>query len=191
MAPRVRVIACGAVDRGDDSVAHLALDHVLEASSAAVRGRLDVRHRAELDIVDLTDVPAGTTCLVLDAAVGIAPGTVFSLPLASLVHPDGTTGGPLPHSSHTLPVDLVLALATTLGRLPAGAFVGIGGSYFGLGADVSAPVAAALPAFEALIADEIAGRLETGVMDERAGRPVPRGPSNAARPSHADATVGS
>ena len=36
MAARVRVIACGSVDRGDDAVAHVVLDAVLASPRAAV-----------------------------------------------------------------------------------------------------------------------------------------------------------
>jgi hypothetical protein len=50
----------------------------------------------------------------------------------------------------------VLALAATLRDAPpAGTFVGIGGSCFDVGTPLTAPVAAALPAFAAAIAAEV------------------------------------
>ena len=67
------------------------------------------------------------------------------------------TGTPEPRSSHELPLEQVLALAATLRDAPpAGTFVGIGGTCFDVGTPLTAPVAAALPAFADAIAAEIA-----------------------------------
>ncbi len=61
-----------------------------------------------------------------------------------------------PSSSHVLAVDQVLGLAEILrGRLPDGAFVGIGASSAGIGAPLSPAVAEGLPAFRAAIAGEV------------------------------------
>ena len=64
-------------------------------------------------------------------------------------------GAPAPRSSHALPVSQVLALAATLGRLPSGTFVGIGGRRFGFGQGLSRSVRAAMPAYRDAIVVEI------------------------------------
>jgi hypothetical protein len=72
----------------------------------------------------------------------------------------------------------VLALAATLRAAPpAGMFVGIGGSCWDVGAALSAPVAAALPAFAAAIAEAIDAavgvEIEPDEADDAAADPDP------------------
>jgi hydrogenase maturation protease len=98
--------------------------------------------------------------VVVDAVAGLRAGEVWVRPLAALVDRaralQAAGRAPEPRSSHELPLEQVLALAATLRDAPpAGTFVGIGGSCFDVGTPLTAPVAAALPAFAAAIAAEI------------------------------------
>jgi hydrogenase maturation protease len=153
MSARVPVFVCGEPARGDDAAGLAAVDLL----PPDVRARADVVEAGQLDVLLLLDLPANAPCVVVDAVAGLAPGDVWVRPLAALVSRARALaeGGnaPEPRSSHELPLDQVLALAATLRDVPpAGTFVGIGGSRWDVGAPLSAPVAAGLPAFAAAIA---------------------------------------
>jgi hydrogenase maturation protease len=150
--PRVRLLVCGAADRGDDGAALVAAATLLPALDEAHRSLLDVRRCGQLDVDDLIGMPDGMAGLIIDAAIGVAPGAIVSLPFERLVAGDGTVG---PRSSHALPVSQVLGLAGALGELPRGTFVGIGGRRFGFGQGLSRAVRAAMPAYRAAIVAEI------------------------------------
>jgi hydrogenase maturation protease len=151
--PTVRLLVCGGADRGDDGAALVAVATLLPILSPELLGVLDVRRCGQLQVDDLVDVPHDMAAIVVDAAVGITPGSVAIVPLDSLV---SRHDGPAPHSSHALPVDQVVAIAAAIrGRLPAGSFVGIGGRRFSFGQVLSRPVRAGLPAFRTAIEDEI------------------------------------
>jgi hydrogenase maturation protease len=146
---RLTVLVCGEPTRGDDGVAFAAV----AALPASVRDRVDVVLCGQLAADHLLDVPEGMPCIVLDTAVGVAPGEVVTMSLADVA---ARRGGGAPRSSHTLPPDQAIRLATTLrGVPPAGVFVGIGGVGFDLGADLSPAVAAGLPRLVALLIGEI------------------------------------
>ena len=147
----VRVFVCGSPDRGDDAVAIRAIDGLDPRSHALAE--IDVC--GTLGVEDLVDVPSGTRCLVLDAAVGVEPGSIVTGTLASLAH-RARSAGPAPHSSHILPIHETLALAEAIrGSLPEGSFLGIGSASFDFGEPLSPAVQAALPQFRAAIAAEI------------------------------------
>jgi hydrogenase maturation protease len=94
-------------------------------------------------------------CLIVDAVVGVEPGTIVRVPLEELSH----AGAPTPRSSHQLPISQVIALTAALrDGVPAGCLVGVGGHTFGYGSRLSAAVRASLPAFGEAIAAE-AGHL--------------------------------
>jgi hydrogenase maturation protease len=152
--PSVRLLVCGNADRGDDGAALSAVATLLPALPAALLERLEVRRCGHLRVEDLVDVPAGEVALVVDAAVGIAPGHVVTLPIRRIA---GDGAAPAPRSSHELPVDQVLGLAEVLrpGGLPDGSFVGIGGRRFGYGRPLSRSVRINMPAFQAAIAAEL------------------------------------
>lgn len=136
---RVPLLVCGEPARGDDAVAFAAVAALPEA----VRARVEIVPCGQLEVDHLLDVPAGVPCIVVDAAVGVAPGEVVALSLADVA---ARRGGGAPRSSHALPPDLAIRLATTLrGAPPEGVFVGIGGVAFELGADLSPAVRAGLP----------------------------------------------
>ncbi|HEX8941121.1 MAG TPA: hydrogenase maturation protease [Candidatus Limnocylindrales bacterium] len=143
----VRVLACGAADRGDDAVGLLAVRR-LPADPA---GLAEIREVGQLEVEALLDVPSRAACLVVDAAAGVSPGEVVILPLTEVAR-----GGAAPFSTHGLPAEQVVALAEVLGgTLPRGSFVGLGIASVGVGSGLSPVVAASLDAFVAAIAGEI------------------------------------
>lgn len=147
----VRVFVCGSPDRGDDAVAIRAIEGLDDRSHALAE--IDVC--GTLGVEDLVDIPAGTRCLVLDAAVGVEPGSIVTGTLASLAH-RARSAGPAPHSSHILPIHETLALAEAIrGSMPEGSFLGIGSVSFEFGEPLSPAVEAALPDFRVAIAAEI------------------------------------
>jgi hydrogenase maturation protease len=166
--PSVRLLVCGNADRGDDGAALSAVATLLPSLPASLLERLEVRRCGHLRVEDLLDVRAGEVAVVVDAAVGIAPGHVITLPIRSIV---GDEASPTPRSSHELPVDQVLGLADALreGGLPEGSFVGIGGRRFGYGRPLSRSVRLNMAAFQAAIASE---------LSRLAG--VPNGPTSSA-----------
>ena len=148
-APDLRILVCGASDRGDDGAALTAISHALPALPESTLARLEVRRCRQLDVTDLIDIGPGETCVVVDTVVGVEPGHVVTMSLEELARrPAGVT----PRSSHALPVDAALLIAEAVrGTLPAGTFVGIGGKWFGYGERFSRAVRAGLPQFTAAI----------------------------------------
>ena len=157
MSSRVSIFVCGERARGDDAAGFAAVDLL----PPDLRERADVVPVGQLDILFLMDLPASTPCVVVDAVAGLAARRGLGPPArdagGSLPAPCRSAGrAPEPRSSHELPLEQVLALAATLRDAPpAGTFVGIGGTCFDVGTPLTAPVAAALPAFAAAIAAEI------------------------------------
>jgi len=165
--PSVRLLVCGNADRGDDGAALSAVATLLPSLPAPLLERLEVRRCGHLRVEDLTDVPPGEVAIVVDAAVGVPPGHVVTLPIHSIVaHPDN----PAPRSSHELPIDQVLGLAGALrpGGLPDGSFVGIGGRRFGYGRPLSRSVRLNMTAFQAAIAAELARLTHVPIEDPAA-----------------------
>ena len=162
--PSVRLLVCGNADRGDDGAALSAVATLLPSLPTALLERLEVRRCGHLRVEDLTDIPENEVAIVVDAAVGIAPGQVVSMPISAIAA-DATA--PTPRSSHELPIDQVLGLAALLrpGGLPEGSFVGIGGRRFGYGRPLSRSVRLNMPAFQEAIATELG--LWTHVSPER------------------------
>jgi hypothetical protein len=81
--------------------------------------------------------------------VGVEPGTVVVRSLDDLAR---RPAGVAPRSSHALSVvDALLVAQTVRGALPDGAFVGIGGKWFGYGQRFSRAVKCGLPAFDAAL----------------------------------------
>ncbi len=153
--PSVRLLVCGNADRGDDGAALSAVATLLPTLAASLLERLEVRRCGQLRVEDLLDVRPGEVTVVVDAAVGVPPGHVVSLPISDIA---ATMGTAAPRSSHELPIDQVLSLAGTLraGGLPSGTFIGIGGRRFGYGRPLSRSVRLAMPGFQQAIATELA-----------------------------------
>jgi hydrogenase maturation protease len=167
--PSIRLLVCGNADRGDDGAALSAVATLLPSLPAAMLERLEVRRCGHLRVEDLLDVRAGELAVVLDAAVGIPPGHVVTMPISGIV---GDPQAPTPRSSHELPIDQVLGLAKTLrpGGLPDGTFIGIGGRRFGYGRPLSRSVRLNMAAFQAAIAAELT-RLTRIPMADQAAAP--------------------
>jgi len=144
----VRVLVCGERLRGDDAAALLAV----EALPAGVCALAEIIEVGQLEIESVMDVPDGVALIVVDAAVGVGPGEVVTMPLAAVAQP-GAVG---PWSTHSMPPDQVIALGGALrGSLPVGVFVGIGVAEFGLGEELSPAVQSGLAAFVDAIATAI------------------------------------
>ncbi|MCI0581909.1 MAG: hypothetical protein L0227_03280 [Chloroflexi bacterium] len=151
--PDLRILVCGTADRGDDGAALAAIAHVLPDLPEPIRGRIEIRRCPQLDVTDLLDVGIGESVVVVDTVVGVEAGRVVTMSLDELArHPAGVA----PRSSHALSVDDALLIAEALrGSVPAGAFVGIGGKWFGYGERFSRSVKAGLPVFAAAIRTSI------------------------------------
>ncbi|MEX2012100.1 MAG: hydrogenase maturation protease [Chloroflexota bacterium] len=153
LPPSIRLFVCGSADRGDDGAALAAVAGLLPTLPRAVLERVEVRRCAQLGIDDLVDLPPNMTAVVVDAAVGIAPGQVIVLSLERVAR---QRSGPTPHSSHALPPDVAIRLAGDLrGSVPAGSFVGIGGRSFAFGRPLSRPVRSGLAAFRRALGAEL------------------------------------
>ena len=153
--PVVRILVCGNADRGDDGAALSAIATLLPALPHGLLAKVEIRRCLELHVEDLTDLPSGVACLVLDAVAGVEPGEIVTLPLSDLLVRPAFT----PRSSHELPIDLVVGLAEIVREAPVtGTFVGLGGHWFDYGAPLSRVVRAAMPAYSEAIATEL-GRL--------------------------------
>jgi len=165
--PTVRLLVCGNADRGDDGAALSAIATLLPSLPAALLERLEVRRCGHLRIEDLVDVPQNQIAVIVDAAVGVAPGRVVVVPIRQITSlPESAT----PRSSHELPIGQVLGLAEVLRTdgLPGGSFIGIGGRRFGYGRPLSRSVRLNLPAFQAAIGSELA-RLTHVPLEQPAG----------------------
>jgi hydrogenase maturation protease len=153
--PSVRLLVCGNADRGDDGAALSAVATLLPSLPSELLERLEVRRCGHLRVEDLADVPAGEVTVVIDAAVGIPPGHVVTVPIGQIL---ADPASPAPRSSHELPIDQVLSVAGVVrpGGLPDGTFVGIGGRRFGYGRPLSRSVRLNMARFQAAIAAELA-----------------------------------
>jgi hydrogenase maturation protease len=140
MTPAVRVLACGAIDRGDDGA---ALRAVRALSQVARRG-VAIEEVGYLSPELLIDDAPGTRRLVLDCIAGLPCGEIIDLPLADLPALEARMGTT---STHALAPGAAVALAALLGAVrPADRFLGIGGESFGIGDDLSPAVVSRLAA---------------------------------------------
>ena len=147
----VRLLVCGNADRGDDGAALAAVAGLLSGLPPHLLAVLDVRRCEQLDLDDLLDLPETAACVITDAVVGLSPGEVVTIPLVELPERDAAAG-PVPRSSHVLPIGQLVAIAEVMREHPLdGSFVGIGGRSFGYGRGIGRPVRAALPAYRAAI----------------------------------------
>lgn len=148
-APELLIMVCGAADRGDDRAALAAIAQVLPALPSDLASRIAVHRCPQLDVTDLINVSDGEACLVIDTVVGVEPGSIVTLSLQELSQ---RTDGMTPRSSHALTIGDALCIAEVIrGSLPSGAFVGIGGRWFGYSERFSRPVTAGMPALAAAI----------------------------------------
>ena len=136
----VDVLICGSPDRGDDGAAPAAA----RILGAELPNGVRLRIVGQLDIDDLLDIPTGAAVVIVDAATGLRPGQVLSLPLDSL----SGSGQPVrPRSSHALAFPEVVGLAELIRGHPIrGRIVAVGAVDFALGGALSERVGAAIPA---------------------------------------------
>jgi len=169
--PTVRILVCGNADRGDDGVALATVATLLPVLPRDLLAKLEVRRCEELRVEDLSDLPPGVSCLIIDAVAGIEGGTIVRLPLSAIEDRPAFT----PRSSHQLPIGLVIGLAGVLRDCPIeGTFVGLAGRGFGYGTRMSRVVRAAMPDFRETIIAE---------LDELASHPAPPAHPAALRPA--------
>lgn len=147
----VRLLVCGSADRGDDGAALSAVAGLLSGLPPHLLTVLEVRRCEQLDLEDLLDLPDGAACVITDAVIGLPVGQIVTIPLSELPERD-SAAGPVPRSSHVLPIGQLVAIAQVMRDAPlSGSFVGVGGRSFGFGRALGRPVRAALPAFRAAI----------------------------------------
>jgi hydrogenase maturation protease len=147
----VRLLVCGSADRGDDGAALSAVAGLLSGLPPHLLTVLEVRRCEQLDLEDLLDLPDGTACVITDAVIGLPVGQIVTIPLSELPARD-SAAGPVPRSSHVLPIGQLVAIAQVMRDAPlCGSFVGVAGRSFGFGRALGRPVRAALPAFRAAI----------------------------------------
>jgi hydrogenase maturation protease len=156
--PLVTVFACGEPLRGDDGVAHAALDRLPDHA----RQGAAVHHVTALGPEDLAGLAPEATAIVVDAVVGIPLGEIARLDLDRLPARQSMQ----PTSSHQLPLDMVISLAKLMGWQPRGTFIGIGAARFDHGNVLSPQLGRVLP----LVADAIAAEIERAHLSSR---PVP------------------
>jgi hydrogenase maturation protease len=164
--PRVTLFVCGEPHRGDDAAAY----HAARRLPVSARQRVRVFPVGQLDVQHLLDLPAGAACIVADAVAGLAPGSIWRERLenvADLARGAAEAGVPRARSTHQLPLEQTLSLASLLRGAPlTGSFVGLGGAGFALGTGLSPAVATAIPAFVSAIAAE-AEALDAAAAAER------------------------
>jgi len=143
--PPLRLLVCGNVERCDDGAAIWAASHLLPGSAAEDLPGIDVERCSQLDIEHLLDGGRGAPVLIIDTAVGVAPGRVVTLTFDELLTHARRAA---PHSSHALPIDQVIGVARQLSEAPVdGLFVGIGAADLGFGRSLSKPVREGLGEF--------------------------------------------
>jgi hydrogenase maturation protease len=156
--PTVRILVCGNADRCDDGAAIWAVGHLLPGHDGRDLPGVSVIRCGQLDVDDLL-AGANAPTLIVDTAVGVAPGRVVTLNFDQLVdHPRQIA----PHSSHALPIDQVIGIARELADGPVdGLFVGIGAASVGYGQKLSRQVRESMGEF--VVAIEMAlMRLSSG-----------------------------
>lgn len=149
MTSAIRVLACGAIDRGDDGV---ALRAVRSLSRSARRGA-QIEEVGYLSPELLIDDEPGRPRLVLDCVAGLPCGEIVDLPLAELPELEARMGAT---STHALAPGAAVALAALLGAIrPTDRFLGIGGASFEMGDQLSTAVEAQLGALVRRLVDHI------------------------------------
>jgi hydrogenase maturation protease len=147
----VLLLVCGNADRGDDGAALGAVSGLLAGLPAHLLADLEIRPCESLQLEDLLELPDDSACVIVDAALGLTPGTVVTIALTDVPARDARTG-PVARSSHVLPIGQIVAMAEVMrGQRLDGSLVAIGGDAFGFGPGLGRPVREALPVFRAAI----------------------------------------
>jgi hydrogenase maturation protease len=151
----VVVFACGEPLRGDDGIAHAAVDGLAEHQRHGVA----IRHLTALGPEDLAGIDPGAIAIVVDAVVGIPVGDIVRFDLEDLAARPTMR----PTSSHQLPLDMVIGLAKLMGWHPRGAFIGVGAARFDHGHALSPELARMIP----LVVESVAAEIDRAVVRER------------------------
>lgn len=150
MIPSIRVLACGAIERGDDGAALRAV----RALPGHLRRGTTIEEVGYLSPELLIGDAPGVRRLVLDCVAGLPDGEIIDLPLAELPALEAQAGIT---SSHALAPGAAVALAALLGAVdPSDRFLGIGGASFAVGDSLSPAVNAQL----SVLIERLIGRIE-------------------------------
>ena len=137
MSVAVRILACGAIDRGDDGAALLAVRRL----PVAARRVACVEEVGQLSAEHLLGSP-GSRSVVVDCVRGVPAGLILELPLAELPALEASLRV---SSTHALSAGEAVGLAAALGAVgPRDRFLGIGGTSFAVGGPLSKAVASHL-----------------------------------------------
>lgn len=148
MNPTMTILVCGDRSRGDDGAALVAVDRL----STELAGDVRIDRVGQIAPDDLLAALGSGRCLVVDVVRGVAPGQIIELPLRRVADRHAASSA----SSHALPLQTAIRLAAVLGAdLSRGAFLGIGGTRFGLGEALSAPVRDGVDALSQAIARRV------------------------------------
>ena len=149
MSPAIRLLACGAIDRGDDAVAL----HAMRGLPGAAREAARIEEVGYLSPEQLIGDAPHTRRLVVDCVAGLAAGAIVDVSLAELPALEREAGAT---STHALAPGAAVAIAARLGAVrPDDRFVGIGGVSFEPGDGLSPAVWAGLPALIMRIAERV------------------------------------
>jgi hydrogenase maturation protease len=152
MRRRVRVIACGNPDAGDDAVG------LLVARAVRARAPEDVDVVESLDPLRVIDLLADVELAIVVDAVRSVPGAREAGELVRAeVGPEGLPADIRRSlSSHGLGLAEALGLAAALGRLPRVVFIGAEAADVTAGRPLSPMVAAAMPRLVERVLAEVA-----------------------------------
>ncbi len=151
MTARLRILACGAIDRGDDGAAIRAV-RALPPSALRLA---QVEEVGQLSADLFMDDPPETRRVVVDCVAGLPLGEVVDLRLRDLPELERRTR---PTSSHGLSPGAAVGMAALVGAIrEEDRFVGIGGERFDLGAEMSPPVVDGMTRLVELLAERIEG----------------------------------
>ncbi len=140
MTEAALIIGYGDTLRSDDGAGPRVAELFAATDGVAVR----IRGQLVPELAD--DMRGRDVVVFVDAAAKLAPGAVAVRPLTTT---DAPTAPGLTH--HASPEGLLLIAERLYGARPAAFLVTIGAASFGLGEDLSPPVAAALPEAAALV----------------------------------------
>jgi hydrogenase maturation protease len=145
---RVVVFACGDSLRGDDGAAREAV----RALPPRSRALAEIHEVGGLTVEQLLAVEPERHIIVVDAVVGVAPGSLVRFDLDTL---PSQAAHVAPRSTHELPLDHAVGVAQLLGHRVKGTFLGIGGQQYALGSGLSAPVSLGIAGLRAALTAEI------------------------------------
>ena len=135
----VRLLVCGNADRGDDGAPLAAVASLLPSLPPHLLADLDVRRCEQLQLEDLIELPVGYGLRRGRRGDRVRPGAVVTIALSDVPARDAAFG-PVPRSSHILPIGQIVAMAEVMrGRPVEGSLVAIGGTLVRVRAGARSP----------------------------------------------------